>query len=82
LTEKPKEAVIVAMGIRPKAAHLVVVNDVAGLGRDGTGKGCRRNLYERGRTGGLSVEFDDEPMLVAMIFGPKPRRRVEVIDAE
>ena len=39
LTEKPNETVIVAIGIRPKAAHQVVVRDVAGLRRDGTRKG-------------------------------------------
>ena len=73
---------IVAIGIRPKAAHAVLVGDVAGLGRDGTGKGCRRNFYERGRTGGLSVEFDNEAMLMAIIIRPEPRRLVKVIDAE
>lgn len=55
-TEKPNEAVIIAGGIRPKAAHLVVVGDVAGLGCDSTGKKCRRNFYELRRAEGLSVK--------------------------
>ena len=38
LTETPKETVIVAALIRPKAADLVVVSDVAGLGRNRAGK--------------------------------------------
>ena len=29
---------IVALGIRPKAAHLLIVSDVAGLSPDGAGK--------------------------------------------
>jgi hypothetical protein len=82
LTEKPNEAVIIVIAIRPKATHQVVVSDVAGLGRDGTGKSCRRNFYEGGRTGGLSVEFDNEAMLVAIIIRPETRRVVKVINAE
>jgi len=82
LTEKPNEAVIVAIGIRPKAAHLVVVSDVASLGRDGTGKGCRRNFYERRRTEGLSVDLYNEAMQMAIIIRPEPRRLVKVIDPE
>jgi hypothetical protein len=82
LPKKPKEAVIVALGIRPKAAHLLIVSDVAGLSPDGTGKGGRRNFYEPRQTGGLSVEFDNEAMLVAIIIRPEPRRLVKVIDAE
>ena len=39
LAETPKETVIVAIGIRPEAAHIVVIRDVAGLGRNGAGKG-------------------------------------------
>jgi hypothetical protein len=72
--------VIVVIGIRPKATYQVVVGDVAGLGRDGTRKGCRRNFYERRRTGGLKVEFDDEAMLMAIIIRPEPCRLVKVID--
>ena len=54
-TEMSKEAVIVALGIGPKAAHPVFVCDVTGLGRDGAVKGCRWNFYELRRTEGLKV---------------------------
>jgi hypothetical protein len=71
LTEKSNEAVIIAIGIRPKAAHQVVVGDVA-TGRDGTRKGCRWNFYERRRTEGLSVESRQRAMLMASIICPEP----------
>jgi hypothetical protein len=65
---------IVAIGIRPKAPHQIVVSNVARLGRDSTGKGCRRNFYERRRTEGLSVKFGDEAMLVAIVIRPESQQ--------
>ena len=82
MIEKPGETLIVAIGIRPKAAHPVDVSDAGGLDRDGTGKGCRRNFYEFRSIGRLSVDFDNEAMRVALIIRPEPRRLVQVIDAE
>jgi hypothetical protein len=82
MTESTDKSVIIAIRIGPKAAHQVVVGDVAGLGRNGTGKGRRRNFDERRRGGGLRVELYDEAMLVAIIVRPEPRGLVEVIDAE
>ena len=82
MTEMPKEAVIVALGIRPKAAHPVFVCDVTGLRRDSAVKGCRWNFYELRRTEGLKVELHNEAMLVAIIIRPKSRCLVKVIYTE
>jgi len=71
-----------APGVRPKAAYLLFVGDIAGLGRDGTVKGCWPNFCERRRTEGLSVELNNEAMFFAVIIRPKPSRLAKVIDTE
>ena len=49
MTEKANEAVIVAIGVRPKAAYLLLVGDIAGLVATGPLK----------KVGGISVNVDE-----------------------